>query len=80
MEHDLAGLLENPNVILTEPSIKCYLRQLLHGINYLHQVGCSFTHHLNQTPVLTIYHQNKILHRDMKGVVSPFPSSNLLSN
>lgn len=39
MEHDLAGLLENPSVILTEPTIKCYLRQLLHGINYLHQVS-----------------------------------------
>ncbi|KAI5289211.1 serine/threonine protein kinase, CMGC, CDC2/CDK sub [Ascosphaera aggregata] len=38
MEHDLAGLLENPNVTLTEPVIKSYMRQLLEGINYLHQV------------------------------------------
>ncbi|KAI5298576.1 hypothetical protein KEM56_003937 [Ascosphaera pollenicola] len=37
MEHDLAGLLENPDVTLTEPVIKSYMRQLLEGINYLHQ-------------------------------------------
>ncbi|WEW56297.1 serine/threonine protein kinase, CMGC, CDC2/CDK sub [Emydomyces testavorans] len=37
MEHDLAGLLENPNVHLTEPQIKCYMLQLLEGLRYLHQ-------------------------------------------
>lgn len=38
MEHDLSGLLENPNVKLTEPQIKCYMLQLLEGIKYLHEV------------------------------------------
>lgn len=38
MDHDLSGLLENPSVQFTEPQIKCYLLQLLEGINYLHQV------------------------------------------
>lgn len=38
MEHDLAGLLENPAVEFTEPQIKCYLMQLLEGLRYLHTV------------------------------------------
>ena len=38
MDHDLSGLLENPSVQFTEPQIKCYMLQLLEGINYLHQV------------------------------------------
>ncbi|KAJ5984432.1 Serine/threonine-protein kinase bur1 [Penicillium waksmanii] len=36
LEHDLAGLLENPAVQFTEPQIKCYLMQLLEGLRYLH--------------------------------------------
>ena len=38
MEHDLSGLLENPSVQFTEPQIKCYLMQLLEGLQYLHAV------------------------------------------
>ena len=38
MEHDLAGLLENPSVNLTEAMIKQYSKQLLLGTAYLHQV------------------------------------------
>lgn len=37
MDHDMAGLLANPNVNLQLPHIKCYMKQLLEGINYLHQ-------------------------------------------
>ncbi|KAI9721369.1 MAG: serine/threonine protein kinase, CMGC, CDC2/CDK sub [Chrysothrix sp. TS-e1954] len=36
MEHDLSGLLENPDVQFTEPQIKCYMLQLLEGMRYLH--------------------------------------------
>jgi serine/threonine-protein kinase BUR1 len=36
MDHDLSGLLDNPNVELTEAQIKCYLLQLLEGLRYLH--------------------------------------------
>ncbi|KAI9818563.1 MAG: serine/threonine protein kinase, CMGC, CDC2/CDK sub [Pycnora praestabilis] len=36
MDHDLSGLLENPNVYFTEPQIKCYMLQLLEGLRYLH--------------------------------------------
>lgn len=42
MEHDLSGLLENPNVHFTEPQIKCYMLQLLEGVRYLH--GNSILH------------------------------------
>lgn len=37
MEHDLSGLLENPDVNFTEPQIKCYMKQLLEGCAYLHE-------------------------------------------
>lgn len=37
MDHDMAGLLANPKVHLQLPHIKCYMKQLLEGINYLHQ-------------------------------------------
>jgi len=36
MEHDLAGLLENKDVMFTDGLIKCYLLQLLDGTKYLH--------------------------------------------
>ncbi|KAA6412324.1 MAG: CMGC CDK kinase [Lasallia pustulata] len=36
MDHDLSGLLENPAVNFTEPQIKCYMLQLLKGVEYLH--------------------------------------------
>jgi serine/threonine-protein kinase BUR1 len=37
MDHDLSGLLDNPNVRFTEAQIKCYLVQLLEGLRYLHE-------------------------------------------
>jgi serine/threonine-protein kinase BUR1 len=58
MDHDLAGLLENPSVRLKVPHIKSYMKQLLQGTAYLHKVR-------PQTPrLLTL--KMKILHRDMK--------------
>jgi len=36
MEHDLSGLLDNPNVNFTIQQIKCYMLQLLEGLRYLH--------------------------------------------
>lgn len=49
MEHDLSGLLENPNVHFTEPQIKCYMIQLLEGLKYLHEVCFLFIwrHYIN---------------------------------
>ncbi|KAF1957440.1 Pkinase-domain-containing protein [Byssothecium circinans] len=36
MDHDLSGLLDNPDVHFTEPQIKCYMLQLFKGLRYLH--------------------------------------------
>ena len=38
MDHDLSGLLDNPDVRMTEPQIKCYMLQLFRGLKYLHNV------------------------------------------
>ncbi|ODV67439.1 kinase-like protein, partial [Hyphopichia burtonii NRRL Y-1933] len=37
MSSDLVGLLENPNIHLSIPQIKCLMLQLLEGTNYIHQ-------------------------------------------
>ncbi|KAJ9559836.1 hypothetical protein OSB04_004996 [Centaurea solstitialis] len=40
MEHDLAGLLTSTNVKkFTEPQIKCYMQQLLRGLEHCHSRG-----------------------------------------
>ncbi|XP_024972158.1 probable serine/threonine-protein kinase At1g09600 [Cynara cardunculus var. scolymus] len=40
MEHDLAGLLTSPKVKkFTEPQIKCYMQQLLRGLEHCHSRG-----------------------------------------
>lgn len=39
MDHDLAGLLENREVVLKEAQIKQYARQLLEGTYYMHRVS-----------------------------------------
>ncbi|KAF2457009.1 kinase-like domain-containing protein [Lineolata rhizophorae] len=36
MDHDLSGLLDNHEVRMTVPQIKCYMLQLLEGLRYLH--------------------------------------------
>ncbi|XP_031277313.1 probable serine/threonine-protein kinase At1g54610 isoform X1 [Pistacia vera] len=39
MEHDLAGLAACQTVKFTEPQIKCYMRQLLSGLEHCHNQG-----------------------------------------
>lgn len=39
MEHDLCGLLSNPEVKFTDSQIKCYMLQLLKGIEHCHSRG-----------------------------------------
>jgi serine/threonine-protein kinase BUR1 len=36
MEHDLSGMLDNPEIEITEPMRKSYMQQLFRGLNYLH--------------------------------------------
>lgn len=38
MDHDLAGLLENDRLKLQSSHIKLYMKQLLEGTHYMHQV------------------------------------------
>ena len=46
MEHDLSGMLTNPDIKFSEAQIKCYLQQLLEGLRYLHDVSIQACVHL----------------------------------
>lgn len=59
MDHDLSGLLENPDVHFTEPQIKCYMLQLLRGLKYLHDVGISPTLDLTRAWKVTLMLRTK---------------------
>ncbi|KAK9278989.1 hypothetical protein L1049_028571 [Liquidambar formosana] len=39
MEHDLAGLTARQGVKFTEPQVKCYIKQLLSGLEHCHNRG-----------------------------------------
>lgn len=39
MEHDLTGLVSLPGIKFTEPQIKCYMQQLLSGLDHCHSRG-----------------------------------------
>ncbi|KAL0920855.1 hypothetical protein M5K25_007870 [Dendrobium thyrsiflorum] len=39
MEHDLAGLAASPSVHFSLPQIKCYMKQLLTGLDHCHRLG-----------------------------------------
>lgn len=39
MDHDLSGLATAPGVKFTEAQIKCYMQQLLHGLEHCHSRG-----------------------------------------
>ncbi|XP_078445583.1 putative serine/threonine-protein kinase At1g54610 isoform X1 [Wolffia australiana] len=39
MEHDLAGLAATPGIKFSEPQVKCYLHQLLSGLDHCHGRG-----------------------------------------
>ncbi|KAK1432892.1 hypothetical protein QVD17_09794 [Tagetes erecta] len=39
MEHDLSGLLSCPDIKFDDSQIKCYMRQLLKGVEHCHSLG-----------------------------------------
>ncbi|KAF9623501.1 hypothetical protein IFM89_003117 [Coptis chinensis] len=39
MEHDLAGLTSSPDIKFTESQVKCYVHQLLSGVEHCHSRG-----------------------------------------
>ncbi|XP_062084574.1 probable serine/threonine-protein kinase At1g54610 [Humulus lupulus] len=39
MDHDLAGLVASPDIKFTEPQVKCYMHQLLSGLEHCHNRG-----------------------------------------
>ncbi|KAM3301840.1 putative serine/threonine-protein kinase [Capsicum chacoense] len=39
MEHDLTGLASVPDIKFTEPQMKCYMQQLLSGLDHCHSRG-----------------------------------------
>ncbi|XP_057728508.1 probable serine/threonine-protein kinase At1g54610 [Arachis stenosperma] len=39
MEHDLAGLASHPGLKFTEAQVKCYMQQLLRGLDHCHNCG-----------------------------------------
>ncbi|GMH05106.1 hypothetical protein Nepgr_006946 [Nepenthes gracilis] len=39
MEHDLSGLISCPNIKFTGSQIKCFMQQLLYGLDYCHSRG-----------------------------------------
>ncbi|XWS60217.1 hypothetical protein CRYUN_Cryun07bG0016600 [Craigia yunnanensis] len=39
MEHDLAGLAARQGIKFTEPQVKCYMKQLLSGLEHCHKQG-----------------------------------------
>ena len=39
MDHDLSGMLTNPDIRFSDAQVKCYMLQLLQGLRYLHDVS-----------------------------------------
>lgn len=39
MEHDLSGLASHPSLKFTESQVKCYMQQLLRGLDHCHNCG-----------------------------------------
>jgi hypothetical protein len=56
MDHDLAGLLENPSVKLNQSHVKLYMKQLLEGLEYMHEVSYIKPVYLKADDLVEPYH------------------------
>lgn len=45
MDHDLSGMLTNPDIRFSKGQIKCYMQQLLEGLRYLHNMSRKLYRH-----------------------------------
>ncbi|CAE6479739.1 unnamed protein product [Rhizoctonia solani] len=73
MDHDLAGLLENPAVKFSPSQIKLYMRQLLEGTEYLHRN--KILHRDLKAANLLINNQGSLQIADF-GLARPYSTSN----
>ncbi|KAH7332814.1 kinase-like domain-containing protein [Rhizoctonia solani] len=73
MDHDLAGLLENPAVKFSPSQIKLYMRQLLEGTEYLHRN--KILHRDLKAANLLINNSGSLQIADF-GLARPYSSSN----
>ncbi|KAM4125199.1 hypothetical protein ACB094_01G290600 [Castanea mollissima] len=77
MEHDLAGLVSNPDIKFSEAQVKCYMTQLLCGVEHCHlrvdlwSVGCVFAEILMGKPILKGRTEVEQLHKIFKLCGSP---------
>ncbi|TXG55147.1 hypothetical protein EZV62_020403 [Acer yangbiense] len=75
MEHDLVGLASLPGVKFTEPQVKCYMKQLLSGLEHCH------SHHVLHRDIkgsnLLIDHEGVLKIADF-GLASFFDPNNII--
>ncbi|XP_038901865.1 probable serine/threonine-protein kinase At1g54610 [Benincasa hispida] len=73
MEHDLTGLASRPGVKFNEPQVKCYMQQLLRGLDYCHSRGVL---HRDIKGSNLLIDDNGILKIADFGLASPFDPHN----
>ncbi|KAA0062042.1 hypothetical protein IC582_026122 [Cucumis melo] len=73
MEHDLTGLASRPGVKFSEPQVKCYMQQLLRGLDYCHSHGVL---HRDIKGSNLLIDDNGILKIADFGLASPFDPHN----
>ncbi|XWS44349.1 hypothetical protein CRYUN_Cryun15aG0037600 [Craigia yunnanensis] len=71
MEHDLAGLSSSPDISFSQAQVKCYMKQLLLGLEHCHLRGCVFAELLMGKPILEGRTEVEQLHKIFKLCGSP---------